>query len=103
LSGLSAFVAIGAGFGVGAFQRIGFLWVHGVFSCVGTIPATTLGQGLALALSGCCDWDDPASGAVGLLGLGAMCAKTNDLFSVCTLAQGAQGAGHVFGRLGWAN
>jgi hypothetical protein len=54
---------------------------------VGTIPATTLREGLALALSGCCNWDYPASGAVGLLGLGAMCAKPDNLAAVGALAK----------------
>jgi hypothetical protein len=40
----------------------------------------------ALALSGCGDWDYPASGAVGLLCFAAMGAKTNNLAAVCPLA-----------------
>jgi hypothetical protein len=60
------------------------------FSCGrATIPATTLREGLALVLSSCGDWDNPASDTVGLLGFAAVCAKTNDLFSVCPLAKGA--------------
>jgi hypothetical protein len=53
---------------------------------VGTIPATTLREGLALALSDCSDWDNPACDPVGLLCFAAVCAKTNDLFSVGALA-----------------
>jgi hypothetical protein len=40
----------------------------------------------ALALSSCVDRDNPAGDSVGLLGLGAMGSKTDDLFSVCPLA-----------------
>jgi hypothetical protein len=70
---------------------------------VGTIPATTLCEGLALALSDCSDWDNPACDTVGLLGFAAVCPKTNDLFSVGALAKGAKGTGHVVGCLGGAN
>jgi hypothetical protein len=70
---------------------------------VGTIPATTLREGLALALSSCGDWDNPAGDTVGLLGLGAMGSKAYDLFAVCPLTQGAQSTSHVFGGLGGAN
>ncbi len=51
-----------------------------------TVPATTLREGLALALSCGADWDNPAGYTVGLLCLGAVGSKTNDLFSVGALA-----------------
>jgi len=53
---------------------------------VGTIPATTLREGLALALSCGADRDNPACDTVGLLCFAAVCAKTNDLFAVGALA-----------------
>jgi hypothetical protein len=53
---------------------------------VGTIPATTLCEGLALALSDCSDWDNPACDTVGLLCFGAVCSKAYDLAAVCPLA-----------------
>ena len=57
------------------------------FSCGrATVPATTLGQGLALVLSGCGDWDNPAGYTVGLLCLGAVGSKAYDLAAVCPLA-----------------
>jgi hypothetical protein len=60
------------------------------FSCGrATIPATTLREGLALALSSCGDWYNPASDTVGLFGFAAMCPKTYDLAAVCPLAKGA--------------
>jgi hypothetical protein len=68
-----------------------------------TIPATTLREGLALALSCGANWDNPASDTVGLLGFAAVCAKPNNLFSVGALAKCAKGTCHVFGGLGWAN
>jgi hypothetical protein len=74
-----------------------------LFPVVGTIPATTLREGLALALSSCGDWDYPAGQSVGLLGLGAMGSKPNDLAAVCPLAQCAQCACHVIGGLCGAN
>jgi hypothetical protein len=54
-------------------------------------------------LSCCGDWDYPAGGSVGLLGLCAMGSKTYDLPAVGSLAQGAQCARHVIGCLSWAN
>jgi hypothetical protein len=57
------------------------------FSCGrATIPATTLREGLALALSGCGDWDNPAGDTVGLLCFAAMGSEAYDLFSVGALA-----------------
>jgi hypothetical protein len=74
------------------------------FSCGrATIPATTLREGLALALSSCGDWDNPASDTVGLLCFAAMCPKTNDLAAVGALAKCAKGTCHVVGGLGGAN
>jgi hypothetical protein len=49
------------------------------------VPATTLRQGLALVLSSCGDWDNPACESVGLLGFGAMGAKPYDLAAVGAL------------------
>jgi hypothetical protein len=43
----------------------------------------------ALALSRGADRDNPAGDSVGLLCFAAVCAKTNDLFSVGALAKGA--------------
>jgi hypothetical protein len=57
----------------------------------------------ALALSSCGDWDNPAGDTVGLLCLGAMGSKPDDLFAVGALAKCAKGTCHVFGRLGGAN
>jgi hypothetical protein len=54
-----------------------------------TIPATTLREGLALALSRGADRDNPAGESVGLLGLAAVGSKANDLFAVGALAKGA--------------
>jgi hypothetical protein len=57
------------------------------FSCGrATIPATTLREGLALALSGCGYWDNPASYTVGLLCFCAVCAKPDNLAAVGALA-----------------
>jgi hypothetical protein len=53
---------------------------------VGTIPATTLREGLALALSSCGDGDYPAGGAVCLLCFAAMGAKPDNLAAVGALA-----------------
>jgi hypothetical protein len=50
------------------------------------VPATTLREGLALALSSCGDWDYPAGGAVCLLCFAAMGSKPDDLLSVGALA-----------------
>mgnify|MGYP000346654147 CR=1 FL=1 len=47
---------------------------------------TTLREGLALALSSCGDGYHSAGDAVGLLGLGAMGAKTDNLAAVGSLA-----------------
>jgi hypothetical protein len=70
---------------------------------VGTIPATTLREGLALALSSCVDGDNPAGESVGLLGFGAVGSKPYDLAAVCPLTQGAQSTSHIFRGLSWAN
>jgi hypothetical protein len=60
------------------------------FSCGrATIPATTLREGLALALSSCADRDNPACDTVGLLCFAAVGSKANDLFAVGALAKGA--------------
>jgi hypothetical protein len=68
-----------------------------------TIPATTLREGLALALSSCGDWDYPAGESVGLLGLGSVGSESDNLAAVGALAQCTNGACHVVGRLSWAN
>jgi hypothetical protein len=70
---------------------------------VGTIPATTLREGLALALSGCGDGDYPAGDTVGLLGFGAVGSESDNLAAVGALAQCAQCARHVIGGLCGAN
>ena len=59
--------------------------------------------GQALDLSRGADRDNPAGDAVGLLCLGSVGSKPNDLFSVGALAQCAQCASHVFRGLSWAN
>ena len=53
---------------------------------VGTIPATTLLEGLALALSSCGDWDYPACDPVGLLGFDAVGSESDNLAAVGALA-----------------
>jgi hypothetical protein len=53
---------------------------------VGTIPATTLLEGLALALSSCCNWDNPAGDSVGLLGFGSVGSESDNLPAVGALA-----------------
>jgi hypothetical protein len=53
---------------------------------VGTIPATTLREGLALALSSCGDWDYPAGDSVGLLCFGSVGSKPDNLPAVGALA-----------------
>lgn len=62
-------------------------FVHGFGSCSRdnsrTCPPVT---GQALTLSSCCNWDNPAGDAVGLLGFGAMGAKPDDLAAVGALA-----------------
>jgi hypothetical protein len=61
--------------------------VHGCFSCGrATIPATTLREGLALALSSCGDGDYPPGDAVGLLGFASVCPKPDNLAAVGSLA-----------------
>jgi hypothetical protein len=50
-----------------------------------TCPPVT-GQALALALSDCSDWDNPAGDSVGLLGLAAMGSKPDNLPTVGALA-----------------
>jgi hypothetical protein len=50
------------------------------------MPATTLGQGLALVLSNCGDWDNPACDTVGLLGFAAVGSKPDNLAAVGALA-----------------
>jgi hypothetical protein len=62
--------------------------IFSIFSApvAGTIPATTLRKGLALVLSGCGDGDHAAGGAVCLFCFAAMCAKTNNLAAVGSLA-----------------
>jgi hypothetical protein len=51
-----------------------------------TIPATTLREGLALALSSCGYWDNPACESVGLLCFAAVGSKPYDLSAVGALA-----------------
>jgi hypothetical protein len=53
------------------------------------MPATTLCEGLALVLSSCADWDNPAGDSVGLLCFAAVGSKPNNLFAVGALAKGA--------------
>jgi hypothetical protein len=54
---------------------------------IGTIPATTLREGLALALSSCGDWDHPAGESVGLFGFGAVGSESDNLAAVGALAK----------------
>jgi hypothetical protein len=76
---------------------------HVLLLCRDNFPALPPVTRQNLALSSCDYRDYAAGGAVGLLCFGSMCAKPDDLFSVGALAQGAQGASHVFRGLGWAN
>jgi hypothetical protein len=50
------------------------------------VPAITLLQGLALVLSSCGDWDNPAGESVGLLCFAAMGSKPDNLAAVGALA-----------------
>jgi hypothetical protein len=61
---------------------------HVGFSCGrATIPATTLREGLALALSRGADRDNPARDTVGLLCFGSVCPESDNLAAVGALAQ----------------
>jgi hypothetical protein len=50
------------------------------------MPATTLREGLALALSRGADRDNPACDPVGLLGFAAVCPESDNLAAVGALA-----------------
>jgi hypothetical protein len=68
------------------FNSSGFSGFMVLASVVGTIPATTLREGLALALSDCGDRDNPACDTVGLLCFAAVCPESDNLAAVGALA-----------------